>query len=84
LKPITPVQPRIVDQRYREPNTSRRYFVSSPQYTVMRRNQEFCQSYRVGGHEACNECKKLNPEKWRLCHTVPVAGTDKRRPEWKR
>ena len=71
----------ITDNRY--DHRGRRYFVSGPQYSIMKANQRNCQIYRVKGHGACNQCRVLNHEKWRLCHTMPVMGSDKKTPDWK-
>lgn len=71
----------ITDNRYDQ--RGRRYFVPAGQYHVMRANQRACQIHRIKGHAACRRCQLLNYEKWRLCHTMPVMGSDKKTPPWK-
>jgi len=72
----------ITDNRYDQRN--RHYFVPGPQYKVMKDNQRICVVYRCKGHAACVDCKLLNFEKYRLCHTMPVMGSDQKTPAWKK
>ena len=76
----------IRDNRYTEPPQQRRYFVSKPQYQLIKDNQAICATHRILGHEACRRCKTLNYAKWHACHTIPVEGSQRKmsEQEWKR
>jgi hypothetical protein len=72
----------ITDNRFDQGN--RKYFVNKAQYELMKNNQRVCAMYKTLGHEACRKCKKMTFEKWRLCHILPVEGSQHKSPEWKR